>query len=114
MANQIDRAINKQANDLRSAVLAGDDAEAARGYLAQLSESTISLRKTQESLAELPSTAQAKLLLQRLQQNGESYVLLRRRVATLVEAKLPDVARNYLLKDLRAPQEAYLASSREW
>ena len=113
LANQIDRAINRQANDLRSAVLAGADEEAAKGYLAQLSESTISLRKTQEALAELPSTAQGKSLLQQLQQTGESYVLLRRKVATLVQAKLPDVARTYLLKDLKAPQEAYLSSSRD-
>jgi len=113
LANQIDRAINKQANDLHSAVLAGADDEAAKGYLAQVSESTISLRKAQEALAGLPSTTQGKALLQRLQETGESYVLLRRKVATLVQARLPDVARNYLLKELKAPQQAYLSSSRE-
>ena len=113
LANQIDRAINKQANTLHSAVLAGADDEAARGYLAQVSDSTISLRKTQEALAALPATERGNALLQRLQQTGENYVLLRRRVATLVQAKLPDVARSYLLKDLKAPQEAYLASSRD-
>ena len=113
LANQIDRAINKQANDLHSAVLAGADEDAAKGYLAQVSESTISLHKTQQALAELPSTEQGKTLLQRLQQTGENYVLLRRKVATLVQAKLPDVARNYLLKDLKGPQEAYLSSSRD-
>ena len=72
LANQIDRAINKQANDLHSAVLAGADEDAAKGYLAQVSESTISLHKTQQALAELPSTEQGKTLLQRLQQTGEN------------------------------------------
>ena len=113
LANQIDRAINKQANDLHSAVLAGADEEAAKGYLAQVSESTVSLHKTQQALAELPSTEQGKTLLQRLQQTGENYVLLRRKVATLVQARLPDVARTYLLRDLKGPQEAYLSSSRD-
>jgi len=113
LANQIDRDINKQANNLHSAVLAGTDDEASKAYLSQVSDSTINLRKTQEALAALPATERGKALLQKLQQTGESYVLLRRRVATLVQAKLPDVARNYLLKDLKAPQDAYLATSRE-
>jgi methyl-accepting chemotaxis protein len=64
-------------------------------------------------LAALPGTERDKALLQKLQQTGDSYVLLRRKVSTLVQAKLPDVARNYLLKDLKGPQDAYLASSRE-
>ena len=113
LANQIDRDINKQANNLHSAVLAGADDEAAKGYLAQVSASTINLRKTQEALAALPATERGTALLQKLQQTGDSYVLLRRRVATLVQAKLPDVARTYLLKDLKGPQDAYLATSRE-
>ena len=77
------------------------------------SENTISPGRTQRALVELPSTQQGKSLLQRLQQTGDNYVLLRRKVATLVQAKLPDVARTYLLKDLKAPQEAYLSSSRD-
>jgi methyl-accepting chemotaxis protein len=113
LANQIDRDINKQANNLHSAVLAGSDDEASKAYLAQVSESTINLRKTQEALAALPATERGKALMQKLQQTGDSYVLLRRKVAILVQARLPDVARNYLLKDLKAPQDAYLATSRE-
>ena len=113
LANQVDRAVNNQANYLHSAVLAGADEEAAKAWLAQVSESTIKLHKTQEALAALPGTERDKALLQKLQQTGDSYVLLRRKVATLVQAKLPDVARNYLLKDLKAPQDAFLASSRE-
>jgi len=113
LANRIDRDINKQANNLHSAVLAGADDEASKAYLAQVSESTIDLRKTQEALAALPTTERGKALMLKLQQTGDNYVLLRRKVATLVQAKLPDVARNYLLKDLKAPQDAYLASSRE-
>jgi methyl-accepting chemotaxis protein len=113
LANQIDRDINKQANNLHSAVLAGSDDEASKAYLSQVSESTINLRKTQEALAALPATERGKALLAKLQQTGDGYVLLRRKVAILVQAKLPDVARNYLLKDLKAPQDAYLATSRE-
>ena len=113
LANQIDRAVNSQANNLHSAVLAGADEEASKAWLAQVSESTIKLHKTQEALAALPGTERDKALLQKLQQTGDSYVLLRRKVATLVQAKLPDVARNYLLKDLKGPQDAFLASSRE-
>ena len=113
LAHQIDRAVNSQATDLHSAVLAGADEEAAKGWLARVSASTIALHKTQEALAALPGTERDKALLQKLQQTGDNYVLLRRKVSTLVQAKLPDVARNYLLKDLKEPQDAYLASSRE-
>jgi methyl-accepting chemotaxis protein len=113
LANQIDRGINKQANNLRSAVLAAADDEAAKAYIAQVSEATRELGKTKEALAALPATERGKALLQKLQETGDGYVRLRQKVVTLVQAKLPDVARNYLLKDLKAPQDAYLAASRE-
>jgi methyl-accepting chemotaxis protein len=113
LAHQIDRGINTQANNLHSAVLAGADDEAANGYLAQVSASTIALGKTREALAALPAEERGKVLLHKLQETGDNYVALRSKVATLVRAKLPDVARSYLLKNLKGPQDAYLAASRE-
>jgi methyl-accepting chemotaxis protein len=113
LANQIDRGINAQANSLRSAVLAAADDDAAKAYLAEVSAATRELGKTKEALAALPATDRSRALLAHLQETGDSYVRLRQKVATLVQAHLPDVARNYLLKDLKAPQEAYLAASRE-
>jgi len=112
LANRIDRGINSQANNLRSAVLAGADEEAAKAYLAEVSAATKDLAKVKEELAALPATERGRALLKDLQDTGDSYVRLRSKVSTLVSAHLPDVARNYLLKDLKAPQEAYLAASR--
>ncbi|MBW8759699.1 MAG: MCP four helix bundle domain-containing protein [Burkholderiales bacterium] len=113
LANQIDRGINAQANSLRSAVLAAADDDAAKAYLSEVSTATRELGKTKEALAALPATDRSRALLAQLQESGDNYVRLRQKVATLVQAHLPDVARNYLLKDLRAPQEAYLAASRQ-
>jgi len=113
LANQIDRGINAQANSLRSAVLAAADDDAAKAYLSEVSAATRELGKTKEALAALPATDRSRALLAQLQESGDNYVRLRQKVATLVQAHLPDVARNYLLKDLRAPQEAYLAASRQ-
>jgi len=112
LANAIDRGINSQANNLRSAVLAAATPGESGAYLSQVSMATVALGKTMEALATLPGTPQSAALLKDLQENGASYVRLRSRVATLVQANLPDVARNYLLKDLKAPQAAYLDSSR--
>jgi methyl-accepting chemotaxis protein len=113
LAHQIDRGINSQANDLRSAVLAASDDEAAKAYIARVSDATRELGKTKQALAALPATDRGRALLAHLQETGDNYVRLRSRTMTLVQAHLPDVARNYLLKDLKAPQEAYLAASRE-
>ncbi|HEY9023956.1 MAG TPA: methyl-accepting chemotaxis protein [Burkholderiaceae bacterium] len=113
LANQIDRGINAQANSLRSAVLAAADDDAAKAYLAEVSAATRELGKTKEALAALPANERSRALLAHLQETGDNYVRLRQKVATLVQAHLPDVARNYLLKDLKAPQEAYLAASRQ-
>ena len=113
LANQIDRGVNAQANDLRSAVLAAADDAAAAGYLAQVSHTTRELGKTTEALAALPATERGRALLKDLQETRDHYVGLRQRVVTLMQAHLPEVARSYLLKDLKAPQEAYLAASRQ-
>ena len=112
LANSIDRSINSQANNLRSAVLAAGTPGESTAYLSQVSAVTRDLGKTKDALAALPSSPEGAALLKTLVENGESYVRLRSRVVTLVQANLPDVARNYLLKELKAPQEAYLASSK--
>jgi methyl-accepting chemotaxis protein len=112
LANSIDRGINSQANNLRSAVLAAGTPTESSAYLSQVSLATRELGKTKEALAALPSSPEGAALLKALTESGESYVRLRSRVVTLVQAGLPDVARGYLLKDLKAPQEAYLASSK--
>jgi methyl-accepting chemotaxis protein len=112
LAHQIDRGINSQANNLRSAVLAAADDAAAKAYISEVSAATRELGKTTEALAALPATDRGRALLKDLQDTGDNYVRLRQRVVTLVQAHLPDVARNYLLKDLKEPQEAYLAASR--
>jgi len=112
LANSIDRSINSQANNLRSAVLAAGAPGESTAYLSQVSAATRDLGKTKDALAALPSSPEGAALLKTLVENGESYVRLRSRVVTLVQANLPDVARNYLLKELKAPQEAYLASSK--
>ncbi|RKP53463.1 methyl-accepting chemotaxis protein [Pararobbsia silviterrae] len=112
LANQIDRDINLQANNLRSAVLSAGDDQAAKAYLADVSRATRDLGTTMEKLSGLASTDQERTLMAQLHDASENYVRLRGRVVTLVQAHLPDVARNYLLKDLKAPQEAFLAASR--
>ena len=112
LANQIDRDINLQANNLRSAVLAAADDEAAKAYLAEVSHATRDLGTTMEALAALAASDQERALMTQLQEASGNYVRLRSRVVTLVQAHLPDVARNYLLKDLKAPQEGFLAASR--
>jgi len=112
LANSIDRGINSQASNLRSAVLAAGTPGDSAAYLSQVSLATRELGKTKEALAALPSSPEGAALLKTLQEDGESYVRLRSRVVTLVQANLPDVARGYLLKDLKAPQEAYLAASK--
>jgi methyl-accepting chemotaxis protein len=112
LANSIDRGINSQASNLRSAVLAAGTPEQSAAYLSQVSLATRELGKTKDALAALPSSPRGAALLKTLQEDGESYVRLRGRVVTLVQANLPDVAKGYLLKDLKAPQEAYLASSK--
>ncbi len=112
LANQVDRDINLQANNLRSAVLAAADDEAAKAYLGEVSRATRDLHTTMEALTALASNDQERALMTQLQEASGNYVRLRSRVATLVQAHLPDVARNYLLKDLKAPQEDFLAASR--
>jgi methyl-accepting chemotaxis protein len=112
LANRIDRDINLQASNLRSAVLAAADDEAAKAYLAEVSHATRDLGTTMEALAGLAASAQERALMAQLQEASGNYVRLRSRVVTLVQAHLPDVARNYLLKDLKAPQEGFLAASR--
>jgi methyl-accepting chemotaxis protein len=112
IANEIDRGINRQTNDLRNAVLVAGNPEDAKRYLAQVSEATKELNRQKEALAALADAEQDAGLLKALQETGESYVRLRQKVVVLVQANLPDVARNYLLKELKAPQEAYVAASR--
>ncbi len=112
LANQIDRDINLQANNLRSAVLSANDDEAAKAYISEVSRATRDLGATMEKLSGLSSTDEERALMAHLQESSGNYVRLRSRVVTLVQAHLPDVARNYLLKDLKAPQEAFLAASR--
>ncbi len=112
LANQIDRDINLQANNLRSAVLSAGDDNAAKAYVAEVSRATRDLGATMEKLSGLASTDQERTMIAQLQEASGTYVRLRSRVVTLVQAHLPDVARNYLLKDLKAPQESFLAASR--
>ena len=112
LANAIDRGINSQASNLRSAVLAAGTPGDSAAYLSQVSVATRELSKTKEALVSLPGSPEGTALLKTLQETGESYVRLRGRVVTLVQANLPDVAKGYLLKDLKAPQEAYLAASK--
>jgi len=113
IANRIDRDINEQASNLHSAVLAGADQDKAKAYLAEVSTLTIDLGRARDALAALPATERGKALLEELRAKGDDYVTQRRKVAILVAANLPDVARNYLLKDLKGPQDAYLATSRK-
>jgi len=111
LANEIDRGVNKQANHLRSAVLAvGDDAE-VKAYITKVSEATREIGKTKEKLAATGSTPQGDELLKALQESGEAYVKKRQKVVTLLQANLPDAARSFLLKEVKPLQDAYLAAS---
>ena len=100
LANQIDRGINAQANNLRSAVLAAADDEAAKAYLSAVSAATRELGKTKEALAALPATDRSRVLLAQLQETGDSYVRLRQKVVTLVQAHLPGLG--LVLEQLRS------------
>jgi len=111
LANEIDRAVNKQANHLRSAVLAvGDDAE-VKAYIAKVSEATREIGKIREKLATTGSTPKGDELLKALQESGDAYVKKRQKVVTLLQANLPDAARSFLLKEVKPLQDAYLAAS---
>jgi methyl-accepting chemotaxis protein len=111
LATEIDRAVNKQANHLRSAVLAvGDEAE-VKGYITKVSEATREISQLREKLAATGASPKGDELLKALQESGDAYVKKRQKVVTLLQANLPDAARSYLLKEVRPLQDAYLAAS---
>jgi methyl-accepting chemotaxis protein len=114
LANSVDRGINDQANSLRSAVLAASKPEEGKAYLARVSEATRELTRTREELAALEGEGgEAQPLLQALVDKGDAFASKRQRVVVLVQAGLPDAARNFLLENVKAPQAAYLEASRK-
>ena len=111
LANEIDRGVNKQANHLRSAVLAvGDEAE-VKAYITKVSEATREIGKVREKLAATAVTPKGDELMKALQDSGDAYVKKRQKVVNLLQANLPDAARNFLLKEVKPLQDAYLAAS---
>ncbi|HET7866727.1 MAG TPA: methyl-accepting chemotaxis protein [Burkholderiaceae bacterium] len=112
LANAIDRGINEQTNNLRNAVLAGAKPAESKAYLDKVSEATRELVKTRDALATLEDGGPATPFLNALRESSDAYAAKRQRVVTLLQANLPDAARNFLLDNLKEPQAAYLGASR--
>ena len=112
LANAIDRGINEQTNNLRNAVLAAAKPPESKAYLDKVSQATRELIKTRDELTTLEDGGPATPFLTALRESSEAYASKRQRVVTLLQANLPDAARNFLLDNLKEPQAAYLGASR--
>ena len=101
LANAIDRGINEQTNNLRNAVLAATRPAESKAYLDKVSLATRELAKTRDELTALEDGGPATPLLTALRESSDAYAAKRQRVVTLLQANLPDVARNFLLDNLK-------------
>ncbi len=112
LAHAIDGGINEQTNNLRNAVLAATKPAESKAYLDKVSQATRDLIKTRDELTTLEDGGPAVPLLTALRESSEAYASKRQRVVVLLQANLPDAARNFLLDNLKEHQAAYLGASR--
>jgi len=108
LAQTIENEVNRQTRALRTALIAGDNAEVAASELAKVAASGPVITAAIDKLQGIIHTEQGKAALQALIAARATFKDHEHHMVELIKARQADAARDYLIREILPPQTAYL------